>query len=102
LRDVAQRVCAKFARWHSDRVDPGPLEELILQLAPKFKMPGRPISARLCGSLQEASEAPSFYEYFFSFCQRRIPFGDDYESWRQTMEERMRAGHEIAGVGPYI
>lgn len=82
-------------------VDREPLADLVLSVASRFMTPGAPVSARVCDSLQEASSAPSFYEYFFTFCQRPIPFGDGYESWRAEVDQRMRAGKEIAGIGPY-
>lgn len=93
-----------FMTWGriQHRVDPEPLAALVLRVSPKFKMPGRPVAARVCDSLQEASDAPFFFEYFFGFCQKPIPFGDGYEDWRQQMDERMQNGYEIAGLGPYI
>jgi hypothetical protein len=92
-----------FLTWGriQDRVDPGPLEALIMSVVSKFKTPGTPVQARLCGSLQEARDAPHFYECFFSFCQNPIPFGDGYDDWQRRMDERMRAGYEIAAIGPY-
>jgi hypothetical protein len=92
-----------FLTWGriQSRVDPEPLEAVIMSVATHFKLPGSPQSARVCGTLQEARDAPYFYEYFFSFCQRPIPFGDDYDTWRQETDARMRAGHEIAAIGPF-
>ena len=72
-----------------------------MSVATHFKLPGAPLRARVCDSLQEARDAPYFYEYFFSFCQKRIPFGDQYQEWRAHIDERMRAGHEIAAIGPF-
>jgi hypothetical protein len=101
VTDAARRTY--FLTWGriQDRVDPAPLEALIMSVVGKFKTPGRAVTARLCGSLQEGSDAPGFFESFFHFCQRPIPFGDSYEAWRAQMDDRMRAGHEIAGIGPW-
>lgn len=92
-----------FLTWGriQDEVDPAPLEALILRVASHFKTPGRAVTAELCGSLQEASEAPYFYEHFFGFCQERVEVGKDHDDWRQRMDQRMNAGYEIAGIGPY-
>ena len=73
----------------------------MMSVVGKFKVPGKAVRARVCDSLQDARDAPYFFEYFFSFCQKQIPYGDEYESWRQNIDERMRAGYEIAGIGPY-
>ncbi len=92
-----------FLTWGriQDNVDPEPLEAVIMSVASRFATPGVPVRARLCTTLQEARDAPDFFESFFSFCQRPIPFGDGYEEWRTQMDERMRAGHEIAAIGPF-
>jgi hypothetical protein len=92
-----------FLTWGrvQDRVDPAPLEAVIMSVAGKFKLPGKAVGARVCESLQEARDAPYFFEHFFSFCQKQIPFGDSHEAWRREIDHRMRAGYEIAGLGPY-
>lgn len=92
-----------FVTWGriQDSVDPAPLEALILDVAGHFALPGTPASTRVCESLQEAREAPFFYEALFDFAQRPIPFGDGYEDWRRTMDELMREGQEIYAVGPF-
>lgn len=93
-----------FLTWGriQDPVDPAELEEVVLRNATHFAIGGEPVSARLCASLQEASGAPLFYEYFFGFCQRPIPFGSGYRRWRKRMARRMEKGREMALVGPYF
>jgi len=93
-----------FLTWGriQDRVDPEPLVALMMSVVGRFKTPGVAVSARVCDSLQEASSAPYFFEYYFSFCQHPIPFDDRYDAWRSDMDALMRAGKEIAGVGPYL
>lgn len=100
--DIGRRTY--FLTWGriQDPVDPGPLETLAMRVVGKFATPGTPVRARVCDSLQEAREAPYFFEHFFGFCQKQIPFGDGYEAWRERMDERMRAGHEIASLGPIL
>jgi len=100
--DTGRRVYLLTWGRIQDRVDPQPLERLIMAVAGRFKMPGRPVSARVCDSLQAAAAAPYFYECFFGFCQKPIPFGDGYEAWRHERDERMREGYEIAAVGPFV
>jgi hypothetical protein len=92
-----------FLTWGriQDPVDPEPLESLIMSVVGKFKTPGSAVSARVCGSLQEASSAPHFFESYFGFCQQPIPFGRGYGRWRSKMDNLMRGGREIAGVGPF-
>ena len=82
-------------------VDPAPLEALILEVAGHFALPGTPVSTRVCESLQEAREAPLFFEALFNFAQRPIPFGDGYEEWRRRIGTLMREGKEIYAVGPF-
>ena len=81
-------------------VDPARLERVILKVAGHFAIGGKPASARLCGSLREARDAPYFYEAVFSFSQRPIPFGPGYEKWRKRMDRRMHKAEEIYFAGP--
>jgi hypothetical protein len=80
-------------------VDPEPLEQLVLRYCVRNDLGGNPHKARMCQTLQEASHAPYFYEALFSFCQTRIPFGDQYESWRSERDERMQRGEELYYLG---
>jgi hypothetical protein len=75
-----------------DTVDPTALEAVVLANARRFGTPGTPVSAKLCGTLQEAAGAPWFYENFFDFCQNPIPFGPKYKKWRKRIRRRMEAG----------
>jgi hypothetical protein len=101
LRTKDGQLCY-FLTWGriQDAVDPAPLSELILSVADRFSVPGAPVSARVCGSLQEARGAPLFFEALFEFAQRPIPFGSDYETWRSETDAKMRAGKEIYFAGP--
>ena len=90
-----------FMTWGriQDPLDPSLLEAILLEKADSFHTPGVPVQAQLCGTLQEARDAPHFYEGFFAFCQEAIPYGDGYEEWRAKMDERMRAGRDIYFLG---
>lgn len=92
-----------FITWGriQSRVEPEPIEQLILGVADHFDVRGTPEKARLCWSLQDAREAPYFYEALLYFAQRPIPFGTGYEKWRKRMDRRMHRGHEIYFVGPF-
>jgi hypothetical protein len=78
-----------------DALNPGRLEELGLRSASRFALEGRPVSARVCNSLREASSEPYFFEALLEFTHRRVPFGDGYEEWRQARSEAMEQGKEI-------
>jgi hypothetical protein len=92
-----------FITWGriQDPVDPVPLEQLLLSVADHFALPGTPMSARLCESLQDAKEAPFFYEALFDFAQKPMPFGPGYQKWRRRTDKLMRHGKEIYAVGPF-
>lgn len=94
---------AYFMTWGriQDIVDPGPIERLMLKVAHKFAIGGAAESARICKSLQEAKDAPYFYEAVVAFAHKPIPFGPDYANWRRRMQRRMRAGKEIYFLGPW-
>jgi hypothetical protein len=92
-----------FVTWGriQSTVDAEPLEKVIVSVAGHFAVGGIPVTARLCGSLQDARDAPYFYEALFDFAQRPIPYGPTYEKWRKRMDKRMRKGKEIYFVGPF-
>lgn len=90
-----------FLTWGriQDIVDPVPLEQLIFRFSTNFGLGGKPTKAHICKSIQEASHEPFFYEVFFSMCQKPIPFGEQYTSWRAEMNRRMQLGDEIYFLG---
>lgn len=92
-----------FVTWGriQDALDPARLEALNLGVAGHFAVPGTPISSRVCDSLQEAREAPLFFDTQFRFAQQPIPFGPGYQKWRRRMRKRMREGKEIYACGPF-
>ena len=100
LEDGTQRYFLTWGRIQ-DRVNPKRLEEIVLKHSTSFRLGGAPARARLCDSLQEASQERYFYECFFEMCQKKIPYRDNYESWRRKMDKRMRQGYEISYCGIY-
>jgi hypothetical protein len=90
-----------FLTWGriQDAVDPEPLERLIFERCRRFDLGGIPVRARLCGTLQEAVDAPYFYEYFFMMGQEKIPFGRRYKRWRREMNKKMLEGKELCHLG---
>jgi hypothetical protein len=49
--------------------------------------------------LQEAASAPYFFEALLKFAQVPIPFGEDYERWRQSRAAAMAEGREFYFLG---
>ncbi len=84
LEDGTQRYFLTWGRIQ-DRVNPKRLEEIVLKHSTSFRL----------------GEERYFYECFFDMCQKKIPHGDHYESWRRKMDKRMRQGYEISYCGIY-
>lgn len=83
-------------------VDPKPVCELVARFAQGCALGGELASVRVCGSLREAAhspDAPYFYECYARFCRESIPYGADYDSWRDGKNEAMSAGREIGYCG---
>ena len=87
---------AYFLTWGKIQDD---VEQVVLDATGQFKLPAPAVRASLCPWLRDAAAAPAFYEYYFDFCQKTIPRGDEYEAWRADMDARMREGREIAYIG---
>ena len=98
LENGAKRFYMTWGRIQHP-IDPEPLEQLVLRHCIKSDLGGKPLNARLCRTLQEASHAPYFYEAFFSFNQTQIPSGEQYEAWRRELNERMQRGEELYYLG---
>jgi len=89
-----------FLTWGrvQDPVDPRPLEELTVRVAGRVLGDG-PVRARVCASLREAADQPYFHEALLAMAQERIPYGSDYEQWRDAKAEAMAAGKEFHFLG---
>jgi hypothetical protein len=101
LADGASRYFLTWGRIQ-DPVDPTPVCDLVLEAAERFAIGGEALQARLCETLKEVAKsdaAPYFYECFLKFAQEKVPFGDDYDAWKQEKAKAMRAGHDIVYCG---
>ena len=89
-----------FLTWGrvQDPVDPRALEELTVRVAGRV-LGDPPVRARVCASLREAVDQPNFYEALLAMAQERIPYGGDYQAWRQSKAEAMAAGKEFHFLG---
>jgi hypothetical protein len=54
---------------------------------------------RLTVTYSDAGSVRIFYEALFTFAQRKIPFGPDYEQWREDINVRMHEGKELYLLG---
>lgn len=90
-----------FITWGriQQSVDPKPLARLILEQCHHFALGGTALTARVCTTLQEAAQQPLFYEALFSFAQQKIPFGPEYQQWREAINVRMHEGKELYLLG---
>jgi hypothetical protein len=90
-----------FLTWGriQDAVDPRPLEELAVRAAARCSLGGRPTSARVCTTLQEAAGQPYFFEALLTFSQTPIPRGGGYGAWREATAKAMADGHEFYFLG---
>ena len=93
-----ERFFLTWGRLQSN-VDPEPLAALVLSFSKVCALGGHPITARLCGTLQEAVKQPYFYECFFEMCQERIPPGSGYQKWARRKRKRMARGGAIYYLG---
>jgi hypothetical protein len=83
------------------RVDPTALEAILLRHSADVSLGGVPVSAHLCGSLQDAAAEPYFYEGLFHLAQKKIPYGPRYEAWRKKKEQEIANGKELYYLGQY-
>ncbi len=98
LDNGARRYFLTWGRLF-DAVDGTTLEHVVLQHAHRFTLGGVPVRAWICDSLQEAAGERHFFESLFDMTQKPIPFGDDYESWRQATASSLAEGHGLWYLG---
>ena len=101
LDDEERRYFITWGRIQ-DAVDPGPVAEVVLSHAHQFQLGAKAVSARVCESLREVAEsscAPYFFEALLRYPVTSIPFGSDYETWRQARSAAMSRGEEIFFCG---
>jgi hypothetical protein len=95
---MARRYVLTWGRLF-DAVDGTALERVVLENSYRLALGGVAVAARICDSLQEAAGERYFYECLFDMAQHPIPFGDGYESWRQTTAASMSEGHGLWYLG---
>lgn len=93
----ARRYVVTYGRIQ-DTVDPAPLEALVLGHASKFGL-RQALSARVCLSLQEASNQPYFFEALVKFAGAPPPFGPGYANWRDDIAAQMASGGRLYYLG---
>jgi hypothetical protein len=84
-----------------DPVDSGPLERIVAAYASRSTdLRGSVERIEVCRSLQEASNAPYFFECLFEMAQTRKPRrGWRLLLWRRRISRRMAHGNEIWLLG---
>ena len=101
LRGGEERFFLTWGRIQ-DRVDPGPLADLVLKHSRAFSLGDEAVTATVCKTLQQAASsdsAPYFYECLLPFASSPIPDGAAYEKWRDERADAMRVGREISYCG---
>ena|SRR5579863_6665868 len=90
-----------FLTWGriQDPIAYEPLEAIVQEHAAKFDLGGIPRRARVCHTLQEASQQPYFFEGLFKMSQKRIPNGKSYAAWKKSIDKLMRRGRELYYLG---
>ena len=53
----------------------------------------------VCATLQEARDAPYFYEGLIHFAWERPAYGEGYERWRAAKAAAIREGKEVYDLG---
>lgn len=83
-----------------DPVDPEALIDLVLEKASRFGLEDA-ITARVCGSLQEAKAAPYFFEALIDFGARMAVARRelDWDAWRTAIDREMREGRHLYYLG---
>lgn len=81
-----------------DPVDPAELLANISAHLPECGIENV-VSLSLCDTLSELREAPYFFESLISFSWRPIPFGPNYEQWRESTRREVELGRHIYCVG---
>ena len=82
------------------RVDPSELEAIVLGNVSKFGL-GHATAVRVCGSLQEAREAPYFFEALIDYGAEMAAARstEDVAGWRERIDAEMRTGRHLCYLG---
>ncbi len=98
LRSGERRYFLTWGRLF-DAVDPEPLIESARMHMSEAALGGEIESVRLCGSLQEARDAPYFFEALVWFGQHSIPHGEGYQAWQARMRSELAEGKQLYFLG---
>jgi hypothetical protein len=80
-------------------IDAEPLLSIVRDKLDRFDLGGSPKVVELCPTLQDASEAPYFFEALFKMSQRPIPFGSGYKAWSRKILLGLKNGNELYYLG---
>lgn len=95
LADGGRRYFMTWGRLH-DVVDPEAVEALVLAFSKQCSLDGDPVKAVMCPTLQEARDAPYFYEALFVFSAAWAHRG---KKWPKKTKRRMAKGGGIYFLG---
>lgn len=59
-----------------------------------------PSEVHLCDSLRDVGSATYFFEGLINFAREPIPFGPEYEDWKNLKKAALESGKDIYYVGP--
>lgn len=98
LASGQERYILTWGRVH-DAIDPLPLLTAVSHALKRFDLGGKPTIVELCPTLDDASDAPYFYETFFKMTQTSIPRGRAYAAWARRTVAGIDAGDELYYLG---
>lgn len=90
-----------FLTWGRipEAIDPEPLLTLVRDNLHRFDLGGTPKAVELCPTVQDAAEAPYFFEHLFAMSQRPIPFGPGYKAWSKRTLTALENGRALHYLG---
>ncbi len=98
LRGGGSRYFLTWGRLF-DPVDPTQLEDAVREHLDKFDLGGKPVSVKVCSTLQEAAAQPYFFEALWWFGQQKVPYGPGYKRWVSSKRRRLKDGDELRYLG---
>jgi hypothetical protein len=90
-----------FLTWGRvfDPVNGGDLLGVVGAQLGQYGVDRKIATSRVCATLQEAAQAPYFFEGFMYFCHRPIPYGDEYDRWKTKVRSEMEEGRGVYYLG---
>jgi hypothetical protein len=77
----------------------GDIERAVLAAAAVWALGGKPVDARICDSLQEASHERFFYECLLDMQHEMPPLGRRFDSWANRVCAAVLRGEELYYCG---